>query len=145
MVSFQILQYHFVTPVTSMVVTKPEEEPEGEDLKGDIDDSEEDKPTPTSKPSCKKLFIWITPINYGARVSTTQSLLTFLLKNTLCSHYSDVIMGAMVSQFTSFTLVYSTVQSGADQDQVAVFYMSRQLSCRGMCRIVACLYKQNQD
>ena len=30
-------------------------------------------------------------------------------------HYSDVIMGAMASQITSLTVVYSTVHSGADQ------------------------------
>ena len=31
------------------------------------------------------------------------------------SHYSDVIMGAMASQITSLTIVYSSVYSGADQ------------------------------
>ena len=31
------------------------------------------------------------------------------------SRYSDVIMGAMASQITSHTIVYSTVYSGADQ------------------------------
>ena len=30
-------------------------------------------------------------------------------------HYNDVIMGAMASQITSLTVVYSTVYSGADQ------------------------------
>ena len=30
-------------------------------------------------------------------------------------HYGDVIMGAMTSQITSLTIVYSTVYSGADQ------------------------------
>ena len=30
-------------------------------------------------------------------------------------HYNDVIMGAMVSQITSFTIAYSSVYSGADQ------------------------------
>ena len=30
-------------------------------------------------------------------------------------HYNDVIMGVMVSQFTSLTIVYSTVDSDADQ------------------------------
>ena len=30
-------------------------------------------------------------------------------------HYSDVIMGAVVSQITSFTIVYWTAYSGADQ------------------------------
>ena len=31
------------------------------------------------------------------------------------AHYGDVIMGTMVSQITSLTIVYSTVYSGADQ------------------------------
>ena len=37
--------------------------------------------------------------------------------NTRCSqsHYSDVIMGAIESQITSLTIVYSTDYSGADQ------------------------------
>ena len=30
-------------------------------------------------------------------------------------HYGDVIMGVMASKITSFTIVYSTVYSGADQ------------------------------
>ena len=30
-------------------------------------------------------------------------------------HYDDVIMGAMTSQITSLTIVYSTLYSGADQ------------------------------
>ena len=30
-------------------------------------------------------------------------------------HYSDIIMSAMVPQFTSLTIVYSSVYSGADQ------------------------------
>ena len=33
------------------------------------------------------------------------------------NHYNDVIMGAMVSQITSLTIVYSTVYSGADQSK----------------------------
>ena len=32
-------------------------------------------------------------------------------------HYDDVIMGAMASQITSLTIVYSTVYSGADQSK----------------------------
>ena len=31
------------------------------------------------------------------------------------THYNDVIMGAIASQITSLTIVYSTVYSGADQ------------------------------
>ena len=33
------------------------------------------------------------------------------------SHYDDVIMGAMASQITSRTIIYSTVFSGADQSK----------------------------
>ena len=31
------------------------------------------------------------------------------------NHYSDIIMGTMMSQITSLTIVYSTIYSGADQ------------------------------
>ena len=33
----------------------------------------------------------------------------------IASHYNDVIIGAMTSQITSLTIVYSTVYSDADQ------------------------------
>ena len=33
-------------------------------------------------------------------------------------HYNDVIMGAMASQITSLTIVYSTVYSGADKKTI---------------------------
>ena len=35
----------------------------------------------------------------------------------LQNHYDDVIMGAMASQITSLTIVYSTFYSGADQSK----------------------------
>ena len=35
--------------------------------------------------------------------------------DALVIHYSEVIMGAMATQITSLTIVYSTVYSGADQ------------------------------
>ena len=34
------------------------------------------------------------------------------------SHYSDVIMGAMASQITSLTIVYSTIYSDADKKNI---------------------------
>ena len=37
--------------------------------------------------------------------------------NNKWTHYDDVIMGAIASQITSLTLVYSTVYSGADQSK----------------------------
>ena len=44
----------------------------------------------------------------------TKTLLHYCLAY-ISLHYSDVIMGAMASQITSLTTVYSTVYSGADQ------------------------------
>ena len=41
----------------------------------------------------------------------------FLLLCAFLVHYDDVIMGAMASQLTSLTIVYSTVYSGADQSK----------------------------
>ena len=37
--------------------------------------------------------------------------------NCIISHYDDVTMGAIASQITSLTIVYSTVYSGADQSK----------------------------
>ena len=39
----------------------------------------------------------------------------WMLHRNLIGHYSDVIMGAIASQITSLTIVYSTVCPGADQ------------------------------
>ena len=39
----------------------------------------------------------------------------FCMPPGVCHHYCDVIMGANASQITSLTIVYSTVNSGADQ------------------------------
>ena len=47
-------------------------------------------------------------MNHQAEDMTTQTFWHYY-------HYSDVIMGAMASQITSLTIVYSTVYSGADQ------------------------------
>ena len=48
------------------------------------------------------------------------------------THYSNVIMGVMASQITSLTLVYSTVDSGADQRK---HKSSASLAfVRGICR-----------
>ena len=33
----------------------------------------------------------------------------------MINHYSDFMIGAMASQFTSLSIVYSTVYSGTDQ------------------------------
>ena len=48
--------------------------------------------------------------------SSPSSLVCRRLSTLLpCKHYNDVIMGAMMSQITSLTIVYSTVYSGANQ------------------------------
>ena len=39
----------------------------------------------------------------------------FKTNNRITAHYGDVIMGAIASQITSLTIVYSTVYSDADQ------------------------------
>ena len=43
-------------------------------------------------------------------------------------HYDDVIMGAIASQITSLTIVYSTVYSGADQSK-----QTSKLRVTGLC------------
>ena len=40
---------------------------------------------------------------------------TFVTWRIIIYHYNEFIMGAMTSQITSLTIVYSTVYSGADQ------------------------------
>ena len=35
-----------------------------------------------------------------------------------CYHHNNVIMGAIVTQITSLTIVYSTIYSGADQRNI---------------------------
>ena len=40
-----------------------------------------------------------------------------VLFNSSVTHYDDVRMGAMASQITSLTIVYSTVYSGADESK----------------------------
>ena len=44
-----------------------------------------------------------------------RSSLSIGVDQIFCEHYSDVIMGTIASQITSFTIVYSTVYSDADQ------------------------------
>ena len=53
-----------------------------------------------------KLSIWRSFVFSGVNQYTIK-------KN--CRHYSGVIMGAMASQITSLTIVYSTIYSGVDQ------------------------------
>ena len=56
----------------------------------------------TASDPCSNTELW------GSRVGK-------LTVNTFICHYNDVIMGAMASQITGLTIVYSAVNSGADQ------------------------------
>ena len=58
---------------------------------------------------------WLLNWSHVIRISyyLEESHLTDVFKYQY--HYNDVIMGAMASQITSLTIVYSTVHSGADQ------------------------------
>ena len=73
----------------------------------------------TQRQTCAK-FLWLTDINY-VTISWTVTNKTYgdtmTVSNVTWGHYGDVIMGAIASQITSLTSVYSTVYSGADQRQ----------------------------
>ena len=63
-------------------------------------------------------FWWIktyTTFKRGAKVSDIRGLYGRQVLLQFTTHYNDVIMGAMSSQITILTIVYSTVYSGADQ------------------------------
>ena len=87
----------------------------------------------TTKEAIKMYISKHSPcIFHGVRVVVVRALLSLIASNviiitTVCTitiafqsvssnvHYNDVIMGAMASQITSFTIVYSTFYSGSDQ------------------------------
>ena len=52
---------------------------------------------------------------YSIRYTVSSRTRTALTAIQPRDHYNDVIMGAMASQITSLTVIYSTVYSGADQ------------------------------
>ena len=54
------------------------------------------------------MYRFKTPLNSRVSVGCGKSVYFQI-------HYGDVIMGAMASQITSLTIVYSTVNSGTDQ------------------------------
>ena len=72
---------------------------------------------------CKYIYIWIYIYIYiyiyHTNVSAIINLQKMFWPRTFFEitglHYNDVIMSPMASQFTSLTIVYSTVYSGADQ------------------------------
>ena len=53
------------------------------------------------------------PSSFNWIPSFSKEIYVFIKQSAL--HYSDVRMGAIASQITSLTIVYSTVYSGADQ------------------------------
>ena len=57
-------------------------------------------------------FMWLS-LHVCCRMQRMISLT--LLLAVMKEHYSDVIMGTMVSQITSLTIVYSTIYSDSDQ------------------------------
>ena len=60
---------------------------------------------------------WDTSANVSSGIDGifTSQLCRKRLGTSECIHYNDAIMGAMASQITSPTIVYSTVYSGGDQ------------------------------
>ena len=52
--------------------------------------------------------------HWNAASGTTLDTVMFM-QSQICQHYSDVIMGTIASQITSFAIVYSTSYSGAYQ------------------------------
>ena len=52
---------------------------------------------------------------HSQRACNAKSVFMSWCHHATYSHYNDVIMGAMASQITSLTIVYSTVYSGTDQ------------------------------
>ena len=66
---------------------------------------------PFSKESCSSRRLWKVPLSSVAIKCMDRPRKLHLL------HYYDVIMGAIASQITSLTIVYSSVYSGADQSK----------------------------
>ena len=66
------------------------------------------------------------PYVITARGATTCTLHTLFIASVRCKHYSDVLMGAMASQITKLTIVYSTVYSGTDQSSAVAGEFSAQ-------------------
>ena len=63
--------------------------------------------------------VWPLASNYAETMGTQKSLIVCMLMvfitEQVVAHYNSIIMGAMASQITSLTIVYSTVYLGTDQ------------------------------
>ena len=55
------------------------------------------------------------PIKIGVVIEHIEKIPRQSLPGPVLTHYNDVIMGAMASQITNLTIVYSAVYSGTDQ------------------------------
>ena len=63
----------------------------------------------------KLIRCFVVNIFFAAKAYSTLNDSIEIWKHLLFHHYGDVIMGAIASQITSLTIVYSTVYSDADQ------------------------------
>ena len=61
------------------------------------------------------LSVWVGSINPSMAWVTPSTCVSSHREAPHCLHYNDVIMGAIASQITSLTIVYSTVYSETDQ------------------------------
>ena len=55
------------------------------------------------------------PVNLNLYIHMASEISAILGDGLSHTHYGDLIMGAMASQITSVSIVYSTLHSGADQ------------------------------
>ena len=63
----------------------------------------------------------LQPLWWLSQIGACQEFPDVINGDSNLSHYSDVIMGSMASEITSFIIVYSTVYSGADHRKCQSF------------------------
>ena len=63
------------------------------------------------------IYYWVMISRLGVKLSQHIGFNLILLIGIFRCHYDDAIMGAIGSEITSLTIVYSTVYSGADQSK----------------------------
>ena len=71
----------------------------------------------TQSPSSSSSSPFTPPSVSHVILSVALTICIFNFDPFPCLHYNDVIMGAIASQITSLTIVYSTVYSDADQSK----------------------------
>ena len=75
---------------------------------------------PDLTPGGRVVIGWVM---IGAYILIKRKTFNVTICSYLICHYDDVIMGAMASQITSLTIVYSTVYSGADQSPASLAFV----------------------